>query len=135
VLIGVLWNQINRRRKPLPSLAEWFAVVFNETAVTISAQPPRKSPWEQSFLWSEVRRICFKSEGLSASDAVYIFTSQRPESFVIPIEAKGGMEFWSRVVTLGLFPPELAAKATLLPEGETLCWPPVGDNFKDWKKT
>jgi hypothetical protein len=125
VLLGVLWNQINRRRTPLPSLSEWFSVAFSETAVTMSAKPPGKAPWEQSFLWSEVTRICFMSEGLLASDAVYVFTSQRPESFVIPIEAKGGMEFWSRVLSLDLFPSDLATKATSLPEGASLCWPPV----------
>jgi hypothetical protein len=70
--------------------------------------------------------ICFKSEGLFASDGVYVFTSQRPESFVVPTEATGGAAFWGKVVERGLIPPELAIKAATLPEGAMECWPALG---------
>jgi hypothetical protein len=127
-LVGFLLFRIYSSRQPitpLPKLADWFHVTFDETKVTMSARPPGKQSWEQSFLWSEVTRVCFKSEGLAASDDVYVFTSQRSESFVVPTEAQGGLEFWSKVVNRGLFPAELAIQAALLKEGATLCWPPI----------
>ncbi|MFN8986356.1 MAG: hypothetical protein ACK5VR_08615 [Burkholderiales bacterium] len=122
-LAGFLAFRLLRSRAPLRPMSEWLTVTFDDTQVTMSAQPPGKQPWEQSFLWADVIRVCFKSEGLLASDGVYIFTSRRPESFVIPIEANGGSEFWSKVVERGLFPPELAIKAAALPEGALSCWP------------
>lgn len=125
VLVVFLGVQIYKRRKPAPCLAEWFIVESDEIRVKISACPPGRDLWEQSFLWSEVTRICFKAEGFSASDGIYVFTSQRPESFVIPTEAKGGTEFWSQAVGRGLFPAELAIKAASSPEGTSTCWPPI----------
>jgi hypothetical protein len=74
-------------------MPDWFSVTFDDERVMISAEPPGKERWEQSFFWSEVIRVCFRSEGLLASDGLYVFTSQRPESFVIPIESPGGPAF------------------------------------------
>ena len=125
VLVGYLAFRLRRSRVPLRPLSEWFTVKFDDIRVMMSAQPPGNQAWEQSFLWSDVIRICFKSEGLLASDGVYVFTSKRPESFVIPIEANGGAEFWSEVLERGLFPPDLAIKAAALPEGALSCWPAV----------
>lgn len=124
-LLILLATKIHRRRKPLPAISEWFAVQFDEASVVVSALPPGSDAWSQSFLWSEITRVCFKSEGFAASDAIYVFTSQRPESFVIPTEANGGLEFWSKVLSRGLFPAELAIKASSLPEGASLCWPTI----------
>ena len=59
------------------------------------------------------------------SDGIYIFTTQRPESFVVPTEAQGGAELWGRIVGRGLFPEDLMVRAATSPGGELLCWPPV----------
>ena len=100
-------------------------MTFDEMRVTLRASPPRSRPWEQTFAWSEVTRICFKSEGKTASDGIYVFTAQRPESFVIPIEAKGGADFWGQVVKRGLFPEDRAISAASSSDGTMTCWPPV----------
>ena len=126
VLLALVGALVYRRffaGGPTVPLSEWFTVAFDDQRVTMAARPPGRAPWEQSFLWSEVERVCFKSEGALASDGIYIFTTQRPESFVVPTEAKGGLEFWFRVVERGLFPSEMAIKAASLPEGEMVCWP------------
>ena len=57
-----------------------------------------------------------------ASDGIYVFTSERPQSFVIPTEADGGLEVWNELVRRGLFDAELAIKAALAEEG-LFCWP------------
>jgi hypothetical protein len=64
-----------------------------------------------------------KAEGLQASDGIYVFTSLRPESYVIPVEASGGLEFWNEIVRRRLFDAGLAVKVASLSEG-LVCWPP-----------
>jgi hypothetical protein len=83
----------------------WFSVTFDDERVMISAEPPGQARWEQSFRWSEVIRVCFRPEGVLASDGIYVFTSQ--------------------VRDLGLFPHDLAITAATLPEGTSVCWPPL----------
>jgi hypothetical protein len=112
-----------RVKAPLVRVGDWFTVEFDDERVTLSARPPGRDAWEQSFLWSEVNRVCFKSEEVSISDGIYIFTTQRAESFVVPTEATGGIEFWSKVIELGLFPSELAIQAATSGVGAFLCWP------------
>jgi len=58
------------------------------------------------------------------SDEIYVFTTQRPESYLIPTEAKGGSELWSEIIRRGLFGPELAIKAASSVEG-LFCCPPL----------
>lgn len=114
-----------RRRRPVLSLDKWFLVRFDDERVTLSARPPDGPPWEQSFKWSEVTRVCYKAEGALASDGVYVFTTQRPESFVIPVEAAGGAECWAEIVRRGLFPSSLAIKVASSSEEQLKCWPAI----------
>ena len=104
---------------------EWFFVTFDDEAVYLKANPPGKAPWEQSFPWESVTRVCFKDEGMFASDGIYVFTSLRPESFVIPTEASGGDSFFGKLVGKGLFPEDLMVKAMKSTDGGLYCWPPI----------
>ena len=109
-------------RKPQPP-SQWFHVEFDESLVVMRATPPAKQSWDQSFPWSSVTRVCFKDEGPFASDGIYVFTSLRPESFVVPIEANGGDAFFQALVARGLFPEDLAGKAITSTDGGLYCWP------------
>jgi len=122
----VLATHAHAQPATVPGLAEWFSVAYDTSTVTISARPPGSAQWEQRFGWSEVTRVCFKSGGFMVSDGIYVFTTQRPESFVIPTEARGGAEFWSQIAKRGLFPADLMIKAASLEEGKVLCWPSAG---------
>lgn len=104
-------------------LAEWFHVEWDEREVRLDVRPPGRQAWRASFPWVSVRRVCFQGEGLEASDGVYLFTSLRPESFVVPIEADGGAAFWDEVIRRGLFDARLAIEAASSPTG-LFCWPP-----------
>jgi hypothetical protein len=110
------------RRKPLP-LSEWFFVTYDESTVFVKAAPRGKEPWEQSFPWSSIVRVCFKDEGPFLSDGIYVFTSTRLESFVIPTEANGGDEFFSALVARNLFPSDLMLQAGTSTDGGFYCWP------------
>ena len=111
------------RRAQLAPLSEWFFVTFDENEVKIRAEPPRREPWSQGFTWDSIVRVCFKAEDLGVSDGIYVFTSQRPESYMIPIEASGGSEFWSEVLRRQLFDAQLAIEAASS-AGGLYCWPP-----------
>jgi hypothetical protein len=110
------------RRRPRP-VSDWFAVSFDDRAVHMRAEPHGAAAWSQSFEWDKIIRVCFKAEDLLMSDGIYVFTSERPESYVIPTEAQGGQEFWSEILRRKLFDAELAIQAATS-TGGLYCWPP-----------
>ena len=105
-------------------MGTWFRVTFDEEYVRLDVAPPARDPWTAQFAWTSVVRVCFKAEGLEASDGVYVFTSSRPESYAIPVEAAGGADFWSEIIRRRLFDAELAIEAATASEG-LFCWPPA----------
>lgn len=123
--MGRLWARLvgpfgNQR------LSDWYHVTFDDERVTVRAEPPWRRPWEQQFAWGAIERVVFKAEGRSASDGIYVFTSDRPESYVIPTEAEGASSFWDELITRGLFDPDLAIEATASMQG-IFIWPSEGD--------
>ncbi|MBI5496817.1 MAG: hypothetical protein HY904_17520 [Deltaproteobacteria bacterium] len=91
----------------------------------LQVSPPGRIPWNDSFPWSSIIRVCFKDEGLFASDGLYIFTTLRPESFLVPTEAAGGDALFGQLRARGYFPDELSAKANSSTDGGYYCWPPT----------
>jgi hypothetical protein len=122
-----LWNKLVGR-SPDPAspsvgaIASWFRVTWDESTVRLEASPPDRQPWTQEFTWSSVIRVCFKCEGMLVSDGIYVYTSERSASYVVPTEASGGAEFWSEILRRGLFDAELAIRAASSAEG-VFCWP------------
>lgn len=114
-------RELLARRRPKP-LGEWFVVKFDEHAVHIRAEPPGKPAWSQDFCWDKVIRICFKAEDMFVSDRICVFTSERAESYAIPIEARGGGDLWSEILRRKLFDAELATQAIRSTDG-LYCWP------------
>jgi hypothetical protein len=109
------------RARPGP-ISDWFVVTFDDHGVTVRADPPGREGWSQSFAWDKVIRVCFKAEDLYASDGIYVFTSERPESYAIPTEARGGSELWGEILRRELFDAKLAIEAAGASEG-LFCWP------------
>src|SRR5436190_19531345 len=108
----------------MPGLCDWFSVTFDDTTVYLRASPPGKEPWTQQFAWDSVIRICFAAEpDVQYSDAIFIFTTQREESYAIPTEAIGGSELWGEILRRKLFDARLAIDAAMSPTG-LFCWPP-----------
>lgn len=106
---------------------EWFQVSFDDEHVYLSARPPGHPAWSQEFRWDDITRVCFKQEDMWTSDAIYVFTSTRPESYAVPTEAKGGSDFWEEILRRKFFDPKLAIRAAHSQDG-LYCWPPSDDS-------
>ena len=104
-------------------IEEWFHVVVDDGGFHLSVSPPGRAPWSADVAWDEIIRICFKSEGYTASDGIYVFVRGREASYAIPTDATGGTDLWNAFIDRKLFDAELAIKAAMADEGELLCWP------------
>jgi hypothetical protein len=103
-------------------LGDWFHVRFDEHGVYRRVESPGKEPWSDQFAWVDVVRVCLEVRDFLESDALYIFTRQRPESYAIPMEAEGGTALLEELIRRRLFDAELAIRAAATPEG-LFCWP------------
>lgn len=108
-----------------PELSDWYAVTFDDRAVRREVAPPGGTPWSDEFAWADVVRVCFKTaEELFEHDEIYVFTSKRPESYLVPTAAAGGSELVGELIRRDLFAAELMIEAATT-NGELFCWPPV----------
>ena len=105
------------------SLADWFEVTFDDHEVKLSVNPPKRLSWRAQIKWDRIIRVCFKAGDLYVPDEIYIFTDERPESYLIPTEANGGSSLWDEIIRRRLFEAELAIEA-MTSTGRVFCWPP-----------
>lgn len=111
----------------MPGVSEWYRVRFNDESVNREVRPPGAEAWSDSFLWSDVIRICYEpSPDMYTSDTIYVFTKGREASYAIPTEAEGGSELWGTILERGLFDPEISQRISMGQLGLS-CWPPIAD--------
>ncbi|MCB0163991.1 MAG: hypothetical protein KDI79_07195 [Anaerolineae bacterium] len=108
----------------MTSLRDWYSVHFDANAITLRVHPPNEAAWEETLQWKHISRVCFKAADWFESDELYIFTDQRPESYVIPIEADGGQALWGEILDRKLFDAEMAIEASMA-TNELFCSPPI----------
>jgi hypothetical protein len=104
-------------------LTQWFHVHFDETKVYLDVRPPGQEYWKAEFEWGDIIRICYQAHDYLMSDELYIFVKQRKESYLIPVEADGGMDLWNELIHRKLFDADLAIKIAMAHEG-LFIWPP-----------
>lgn len=114
----------------LVGMIDWFVVVTDDRSVSLSVSPPGRPAWQAVIPWDSVTRVCFEAADFLVSDGLYIFTSLRPESWLIPTEADGGQELLSELIRRGLFDARLAIIAAQAHEG-LFCWPPPDEPGTD----
>jgi hypothetical protein len=103
-------------------LSDWFLVEFDGTTINLNVNPPNKESWSARIEWVNIIRVCFKAGDLYDPDEIYIFTNERPESYLIPSEAGGGDALWNELIRRKLFNAELAIKAAS-GINELFCYP------------
>ncbi len=109
---------------PHKKINDWFFVIFDEKSITIKFNHPEHDDgWEQSFDWCSITRVCYKREDYGVSDGIYVFTSNRPESYVVPVDGNGGAKFLMELGKRNLFPYKLIINASTDTDTELICWP------------
>jgi hypothetical protein len=111
----------SRRPKPL---SELLAVEFDAEGARVMVIDRLEPSWNQSFRWTDVKRVCFKDEGLFNSDTVIIELASQARPVIVLTEARGGSAFFGELTTRGLFPEQVWRKALGDTSGGTHCWPP-----------
>lgn len=129
LLLGIYYGRRREKKRAAeagacPPLEDWFKVSYDAECVHLDVTPPDKKPWQARFRWGDIIRICYGTKEMFVSDGIYFFTSARPESYAVPIEAQGGAELWDEVIRRGLFDPRLAIEAACCAEEKLFCWPP-----------
>ncbi len=100
----------------------WIKVSFDEQQFIVEYEDLEGKNWVQTFQWSTITKICFKSYDYSAPHFLYIFFSDNEMKCIIPIHENGGEAFWAEVKKRKLFDPRNAIVAdTSIPEYN--CWP------------
>ena len=107
----------------MSELSDWYNASFDERCVYRDVRPPGQDPWKDQFEWKDIIRICFQAGDLFSSDELYIFTNKREESYLIPIDASGGLELWNEIIERELFSAALAIKTASDTGGGLYCWP------------
>lgn len=111
-----------KARKESKKLENWFSVTWDDEYIYRSVSPPGNDAWSDKLKWEDIERICFEATDYMYPDDIYFFTTERPESYVVPTEAKGGSDLWAMVIEKRLFDAELAIKAAAS-SGGLFCWP------------
>lgn len=111
----------------MSKLSEWYTVSFDDTYVYRDVRPLGGDAWKDHFKWKDIIRVCFQTGDLFSSDELYIFVTGRKESYLIPMEADGGLELWGEIIDHGLFDAELAIKIATVSEQGLYCWPEITD--------
>ncbi|HEC39323.1 hypothetical protein LCGC14_0587440 [marine sediment metagenome] len=109
----------------MSSLLEWYFVTFDNKNVYRDVRPSFQESWKDQFEWNKIIRICFQTGDLYSSDELYIFIKDKKESFLIPMEANGGLELWGEIIDRRLFDADLAIKIASESEGMLHCWPEI----------
>jgi len=111
-----------KEREERLKLENWYFVRYDKEYIYRKVEAPGKEPWSDSFKWDDIIRICFNATYCLCPDEYLFFTSERPESYLIPSEANGAFELWNAVLEKELFDSELAIKAATSVNG-LFCWP------------
>lgn len=98
---------------------DWFVVTTDDQSIHLSVTPPGRPAWQAVLPWNSIVRVCFAAEDLLTSDGLYLFTSLRPESWAVPVEAVGGSSLLQELIRRRLFDPGLAIPAL----SGIFCWP------------
>ena len=104
-------------------IGDWYRVRYDEHGVYRDVRPPNGERWEDSFAWTTVIRVCFIAHGLFDSDELFVFTSERDESYQMPTEADGTLDLIDELIRRGLIPATVMIEAALS-EDQLFCWPP-----------
>ncbi|MHA2071272.1 MAG: hypothetical protein ACW985_05745 [Candidatus Thorarchaeota archaeon] len=105
------------------ALNTWFHVTFDEYSIDIHLHPPGGEEQRGKIQWEAIVRVCFKPADFLGTDEILIFFEGQEESYLIPMEADGGLALWSEILDRGFFDAKLAIELASSSDEEFHCWP------------
>lgn len=114
-----------RRRR---TISEKLAVEFDDLQIRVRVLADLEPSWNQTFDWSNIRRVCFKDGGMLSSDIIYVSLKDPDKVMAVLTEAKGGAAFLGALCNRGLFPEAVWRKALGDTSGGMHCWPPASSD-------
>jgi len=107
------------------SLETWYHVFYDEKYIYRKVDPPGREGWKDKFRWEDIIRVCYRPGNFLQTDELYIFTNEREESYLIPLEAEGVQKLWGEIIERNRFDASLAIKLASKTDG-LYCWPEDG---------
>jgi hypothetical protein len=105
------------------ALNTWFHVKFDEEFIDIHIHPPGGEEQRSRIGWDSIVRVCFKPADFLGTDEILIFVEGQEVSYLIPMEADGGLALWSQILDSELFDAKLAIELSTSSDDEYHCWP------------
>jgi hypothetical protein len=106
------------------NVSKCLRVDWDDTSVRVRVMEKLAPDWNQEFQWADVVRVCFKDQGVFASDILFLEIRGQEKPAAILTEALRGTEFMAELVRRDLFPSEVFRKAIASAGGGLFCWPP-----------
>jgi hypothetical protein len=106
------------------NISKSLSVDWDDTIVTVRVLDNLDTDWNQEFKWSDITRVCFKDEGIPASDILFLEIRGQDQPATVLTEARRGTEFFAELVKRGFFPDGVLQKAITSSTGGLYCWPP-----------
>ncbi|MFB2538790.1 MULTISPECIES: hypothetical protein [unclassified Acinetobacter] len=122
-MLPKFFSKIKSFFEPVADIPTWFFIQFDEKFIYVQANPPYKQAWSYQILWQDIIRVCFKDNGLTKSDCLYVWVSGQEQAYMIPTDAKGGAEFFIALNQRSFFPDDLMKQAAGSTDGGLYCYP------------
>jgi hypothetical protein len=114
-----------RRRR---TMSEKLSVEFDDLQIRVRVLADLEPSWNQTFDWSNIRRVCFKDGGMLSSDIIYVSLKDPDKVMAVLTETRGGAAFLGALCDRGLFPEAVWRKAMGDTSGGMHCWPPASSD-------
>lgn len=88
---------------------DWYTITFDEHGFQRDVRPPGRPAWQDAVAWDEIVRVCLEMGDFMEPDSLYVFTGERPESYMLPLPAAD--DLLHELIRRGLYPAELAIEA------------------------
>ena len=112
------WIEKHRPR----SIDQALSVEFDDREVRVRAMGKMDPAWNQTFEWSNIRRVCFKDGGMFGSDIIYI-SLKSPDKVHTVLSMASGCDFFGALCDKGYFPEAVWRRAIAESSGGMHCWP------------
>lgn len=85
-------------------LAQLLSVQFDEHSVRVRATATSGLRWNQRFAWCDVASACYVHGEPGSGNILFVDLRDRGEPARVPMHAPGAEDFYSQLISRGIFP-------------------------------